>query len=98
MFRLVRSVAALLCVLALTACMTREERMAANNAKDDQQCLSYGARKGTDAYVNCRAQLEGARRQADAAEAAANAADDAARRPRHCHDTGGYGGSTIICY
>lgn len=72
--------------------------MAANNAKDDQQCLSYGAKKGTDAYVNCRAQLEGARRQADAAEDAADAARAASSRPRTCRDTGGYGGSTIICY
>lgn len=66
--------------------------MAANNAKDDQQCLSYGARKGTDAYVNCRAQLEGARRQADAAEDAASSG----ARPRTCINTGGYGG-TIVC-
>ncbi len=96
--RLACSVAALLSVLALTGCMTSEERMAANNAKDDQQCLSYGARKGTDTYVNCRAQLEGARRQADAADNVAAAARSAASSPRTCHDTGGYGGSTIICY
>lgn len=66
--------------------MSSEERMAAHNAQDDQQCLSYGAKPGTDAYVNCRAQLEGGRRQADAAtaagNAAANAADDAAREAR----------------
>jgi len=70
--------------------------MAANNAKDDQQCLSYGAKKGTDAYVTCRAQLEGARRQADAAEDAAWDAAREARRPRNCINTGGYGG-TIVC-
>jgi hypothetical protein len=66
-------------LLLLTGCMSSEERMAANNAKDDQACLSYGAKPGTDAYVTCRAQLEGARRQADAAEDAAWDARRAAR-------------------
>lgn len=78
-----------LAVLLLTGCMTRDERMAADSARDDQQCLSYGAKRGTDAHVACRAQLEGARRQADAAEDAAIAA----RRPRSCIDAGG----TVIC-
>lgn len=27
---------------------------------DDIKCQSYGAKKGSDAYVACRAQLEGA--------------------------------------
>lgn len=66
--------------------------MAAANAKDDQQCLSYGAQKGSDAYVNCRAQLEASRRQASAARDAASDSN----RPRSCINTGGYGG-TIIC-
>jgi len=66
-------------VLLLAGCMSSEERMAANSAKDDQTCLSYGAKLGTDAYVSCRAQLEGARRQADAAEDAAWDARRAAR-------------------
>lgn len=25
--------------------------------KDDQRCQSYGAKPGTDAYVNCRVQM-----------------------------------------
>lgn len=85
--------AAFLLLLLLTGCLGEEERIAAANAKDDQQCLSYGAQKGTDAYVNCRAQLEAARRQADGALVAARNAE----RPRNCTNTGGYGGGSIIC-
>lgn len=84
--------ASFLFLLLLSGCLGQEERLAAASAKDDQQCLSYGAKKGTDAYVNCRAQLEASRRQADAAESAASEAS----RPRSCINTGGYGG-TIIC-
>lgn len=80
-------------MLLLTGCMSKEERMAAANAKDDQHCLSYGAQKGTDAYVNCRAQLEASRRQADAAVSAARAASG----PTNCITTTGYGGGSIIC-
>jgi hypothetical protein len=64
-----------LCVLALAlrlgGCMTTEERIAAQNAKDDQKCLSYGAQPGSQAYVGCRAQLDAARTTADAIEDAA---------------------------
>jgi hypothetical protein len=52
-------------------CMTREQRIAAQNAKDDQKCLSFGARPGSDAYVNCCSQLAGARTTAAAIEDAA---------------------------
>lgn len=82
-----------LSLLLLTGCLGEEERIAAANAKDDQQCLAYGAQKGTDAYVNCRAQLEGARRQADGALVAARNAE----RPRNCITTTGYGGGSLIC-
>ncbi|QAY87199.1 hypothetical protein CUN61_26080 [Pseudomonas arsenicoxydans] len=34
-----------------------EERTSKESA-DDQMCRSYGAVPGSDAYVNCRAQLE----------------------------------------
>lgn len=56
----------LLMGLALASCMTREERIAAQEAKDDRQCMSYGAQKGSDAYVNCRTGLSAARTNADA--------------------------------
>lgn len=65
----------LLVALALASCMTDEERIAQfkarNNAEDNQKCLSYGAQPGSSAYVNCRAQLDSARTQADATIAAA---------------------------
>jgi len=81
-----------LLLLLLTGCLGSEERIAAANAEDDQKCLSYGGRQGTDAYVNCRAQLEASRRQA---KATSSAASDSGR-PRTCINTGGYGG-TIVC-
>lgn len=56
---------------SLGGCMTRDQQIAAANARDDQKCLSYGARPGTDAYVTCRAQLDGARTTAQAIEDAA---------------------------
>ncbi|WP_331372872.1 hypothetical protein [Sinorhizobium chiapasense] len=34
----------------LSGCMTATERA----ARDDAECQSYGARPGSDAYVNCR--------------------------------------------
>jgi hypothetical protein len=52
----------LLIALLLAGCQSSEERLAAQNARDDQQCLSYGAQKGSDGYVACRAQLSSARR------------------------------------
>ncbi|MER8373691.1 hypothetical protein [Mesorhizobium sp. M1406] len=44
------TIAALAASLAITGCMSTEELAARN----DQICRSYGARPGTDAYVNCR--------------------------------------------
>jgi hypothetical protein len=40
-------------------------------AEDDAKCQSYGAKRGEPAYVQCRAQLDAARTQADAAVASA---------------------------
>lgn len=39
-----------LCALLLAGCVSVEER----NAMDDNQCQSYGAEPGTEAYVQCR--------------------------------------------
>ena len=64
--------------------MTREQITAERNAKDNQKCLGYGAQPGTDAYVNCRAQLDSARTTAAAIEDAApmpQAAQSAPSRP-----------------
>ena len=52
----------LLCAVALAACESTYERETRQAAEDDASCRSYGAVKGTDAYVNCRVELEKARR------------------------------------
>ncbi len=41
--------------LVVGGCLTDEQIIAERGVKDDQKCQSYGARPGTDAYVNCRA-------------------------------------------
>lgn len=43
-------------LLALAGCTTF------GDVKRDAKCQSFGAKPGTEAYVNCRAQLEAARR------------------------------------
>lgn len=52
--------------LTLAGCMSRDERLAEISAADDRACLSYGAQKGTDAYVACRTQLATNRNSASA--------------------------------
>ena len=43
----------------LFGCAGNAEKLAAKNAqKDDAKCRSYGAAKGSAAYVNCRTALE----------------------------------------
>ena len=72
-----RVILALVLAIPLSGCLTPQERMAEakarNNVLDDQKCLGYGARPGTDAYVNCRAHLDSARTTAEAIEDAAPA-------------------------
>ena len=59
--RLLPTVVLSVFAIMLAGCMSPEERLAAQNARDDQQCLSYGAQKGSDVYVSCRTQLSTAR-------------------------------------
>lgn len=68
-----RVMAILALSLSLGGCLTSEQLVAERNAKDDQKCQGYGARPGTDAYVNCRAQLDSARTRAIAIDSAAPA-------------------------
>lgn len=65
-----RVIAILAVGLMLGGCLGEEQRIAERNARDDQKCLGYGARPGTDAYVNCRAQLDSARTTATAINSA----------------------------
>ena len=60
---------AILAVAASLAGCGLSQRLAEQrNAEDDAKCLSYGARRGDPAYVQCRAQLDAARTQASAIE------------------------------
>lgn len=52
--------------LLLAGCQTKDDRLAAVNAEDDRTCLSYGAQKGTDAYIACRTNLATNRTSASA--------------------------------
>jgi hypothetical protein len=57
-----------LAIAALCAGCTSRAELA---AIDDGKCKSYGSQPGSAAYTGCRAQLDAARTQADATEAAA---------------------------
>lgn len=52
----------------LSGCAEYRAKIAAEQAAaDDAKCVSYGATRGDPAYVQCRAQLDAARTQAQAA-------------------------------
>jgi hypothetical protein len=68
-----RVIAVLMVALSLGGCLSDQEVIAERAAKDDQKCLSYGARPGSDAYVTCRAQLDSARTTARAIDGSAPA-------------------------
>jgi hypothetical protein len=70
----------LLCLflsLPLAGCLTPQERMAEakarNDTLDDQTCQSYGAKPGTDIYIQCRMNRQQSRDAGDNAIAAAAA-------------------------
>ena len=57
---------ALLCTLMLTACLSAEERAERDrlqNLADIETCKSYGLKEGSEAFGNCRLQLDLAREQ-----------------------------------
>ena len=55
----------------LGGCVTPAAQQAQQAAADDAKCLSYGARRGDPAYVQCRSQLNCAGRRLPAVEDAA---------------------------
>lgn len=62
-----RTACALLVAASLGGCASYQAKIAAEHAAyDDAKCLSYGGAKGDAAYVQCRAQLDAARTQANA--------------------------------
>ncbi len=63
-----RHLIALTAVLTLIAgCASQEQKAAQQSANEDAQCQSYGARPGTDPYIQYRVTLSQQRAQADQA-------------------------------
>jgi len=59
--------AAAVLVLLVAGCATQEHRMAADRmAADDAQCRSDGVASGSQAYVDCRLELEQMRKAGEA--------------------------------
>jgi hypothetical protein len=51
----------------LTGCTNHEQKAAEQAASDDTQCQSYGAKPGTDPYIQCRVSLSQQHAQTDQA-------------------------------
>lgn len=54
----------LLLAAMLSACAVAADLSRRADARDDHNCQSFGARPGSDAYVQCRSALLAQRRQA----------------------------------
>ena len=48
--------------LLLSGCQSIAEMRAQEDAQDNETCLGYGAKRGSDAYVRCRTDLRHDRR------------------------------------
>lgn len=66
--------------LLCSGCLTTEEQAAQIAAADDASCQSYGAKPGTDIYIQCRMQKD-QQRQANRAAVAAAIASQPAPQP-----------------
>ena len=83
-----RKLVVLALALALAGCAQsaeqRMQRIWAQRQLDEDKCRSYGSKPGDPAYVQCRAQLDAARTQADATAAQSTTVivqDSSARGP-----------------
>ena len=57
--RILRTAGLAAIAIAMTGCAERQrERLVQLGEERDQKCRSFGAQPGTEAYVNCRVQLE----------------------------------------
>ena len=65
-----RCIALLPVILILGGCTSDAEIARQQAAADDAKCISDGAKAGEPAYTQCRAQLDAARKQVAATEAA----------------------------
>ena len=70
---------------ALAGCASSAEIQAANTEEDDAACRAYGAKPGSDAYVNCRTIKD---QQRAAHDTAIRAALLAATTPKFAPDPG----------
>lgn len=66
--------------LLCSGCLTTEEQAEQAAAADDASCQSYGAKRGTDLYIQCRMQKD-QQRQANRAAVAAAIASQPAPQP-----------------
>jgi hypothetical protein len=106
-----RVILAFVLALPLAGCLgaMSEEQIAAKKAelaaKDDETCKSYGARPGTDIYIQCRMAQVQRRDAADNAAAAApvivnnNTSVPASYAPRlrNCYPVSMAGGVRTVC-
>ena len=78
MMRVFVALSALVLVVPLVGCLTDQERIAEfkarNEVLDDQTCKGYGAKPGTDIYIQCRMQRQQTREMGDNAVVAAGSA------------------------
>jgi hypothetical protein len=106
-----RIILAIVLALPLAGCLgpMSAEQIAAKKAewatKDDETCRSYGAKPGTDIYIQCRMTQQQSRDAADNAAAAAPVvvnnstavpASDAPRL-RNCYPVSMAGGVRTVC-
>jgi hypothetical protein len=82
----------LLLTSALAGCVTAQERTALAS-KDDATCQYYGAKPGTDEYLNCRTQI--AKNQNTHGVVTASNSNSAS--PTHCTTTVIGGVTDISC-
>jgi hypothetical protein len=54
-------------LILMTGCVTDEEAASQQAVSDDAKCQSYGAKPGTDPYIQCRVALGQQQMQADQA-------------------------------
>jgi hypothetical protein len=72
-----KRMAILIVPVLLGGCVSEAEVKARQASIDDGKCQSYGSKPGEPAYVQCRAQLDAARSQAQATALAGMAATPA---------------------
>ncbi|MEX5567137.1 hypothetical protein Q1J55_04855 [Pseudomonas syringae] len=60
-----KAIAATVFLAILAGCANHESDLAQTAIKDDAQCQSYGAKPGSDVYIQCRVALANQQEQAN---------------------------------